>query len=61
MNNLLLKLFVRLQLLINQQDGQDIVEYSMLVALIALAAVSGTREVASAVNTTFGKISTSLA
>jgi pilus assembly protein Flp/PilA len=61
MNKLFLTLYVRLQLLLNREDGQDLVEYALLVALIALAAVSGTKEVASAVNATFSKVSTTLA
>jgi pilus assembly protein Flp/PilA len=59
-NKLFLTLYVRLQLLLNREDGQDLVEYALLVALIALAAISGTREVASAVNNTFSKVSTTL-
>ncbi|MGD0911964.1 MAG: Flp family type IVb pilin [Terracidiphilus sp.] len=61
MNNLYLKLFVRLQIFLNREDGQDLVEYALLVALIALAAISGTKQVASAVNGSFSKISTTLA
>jgi pilus assembly protein Flp/PilA len=60
-NKLFLNLLVRLHILLNREDGQDMVEYSLLVAMIALAAVSGTKEVASAVNTTFSKISSTLA
>jgi pilus assembly protein Flp/PilA len=59
-NKLFLGLYVRLQLLLNNEDGQDLVEYALLVALIALAAVTGVKEVASAVNTTFSHVSTTL-
>ena len=61
MNNLYLSLLVRMQIFLNREDGQDLVEYALLVALIALAAVSGVRNVASAVNKTFNSVSTSLA
>ncbi|MGD0912212.1 MAG: Flp family type IVb pilin [Terracidiphilus sp.] len=61
MNTLFLKLYVRYQLFLNREDGQDLVEYALLVALIALIAVSGVKEVASAVNTSFSKVSTTLA
>jgi len=57
---LILNLYLRLQLLLSREDGQDLVEYSLLIALIALAAVSGTKEVSSAVNTVFSKISTTI-
>jgi pilus assembly protein Flp/PilA len=59
-NKLFLNLYVRLQLLLTSEDGQDLVEYALLVALIALAAVSGVKEVASAVNTSFSRVSTTL-
>lgn len=61
MNKLFLTLYVRLHMLLYREDGQDLVEYALLVALIALAAISGTKEVASAVNSSFSKISTTLA
>lgn len=61
MNKLFLGLYVRYQILLNSEDGQDLVEYALLVALIALAAVTGVKEVASAVNTSFSKVSTTLA
>jgi pilus assembly protein Flp/PilA len=60
-NKLFLGLYVRYQILLNSEDGQDLVEYALLVALIALAAVTGVKEVASAVNTSFSKVSTTLA
>jgi len=60
MNKLFLNVYVRLHILLYREDGQDLVEYALLVALIALAAVSGVKEVASAVNTSFSKVSTTL-
>jgi len=59
-NKLFLNLYVRLHIILYREDGQDLVEYALLVALIALAAVSGVKEVASAVNTSFSKVSTTL-
>lgn len=61
MNKLFLSIIVRLQTLICREDGQDLVEYALLVALIALAAVTGVKHVASAVNTVFSSVSTTLA
>jgi pilus assembly protein Flp/PilA len=60
MNRTLLKVYVKLQDLKNE-DGQDLVEYALLVALIALVCVTGVSNVASAVNTVFSNISSSLA
>jgi pilus assembly protein Flp/PilA len=61
MNNILLKLFVQFQSLQCSEDGQDLVEYALLVCMIALAAISGVSNVASAVTKVFSRISTSLA
>jgi len=60
MNNLFLTLYVKLQTLVAREEGQDLVEYALLVALIALAAITGVSKVATAVNTVFTNISTSL-
>jgi pilus assembly protein Flp/PilA len=61
MNNLFLALYVKMQNLINREDGQDLVEYALLVCLIALAAITGVNKVATAVTTVFSNISASLA
>ncbi len=61
MTNLYLKLFAKFQSLKNGEEGQDLVEYSLLVALIALVCISGVGYVATGVNTVFSNISGSLA
>jgi pilus assembly protein Flp/PilA len=61
MHNAFLYLYVRLQNLTTSENGQDLVEYALLLSLIALALIAGMRNVALAVNTTFSNISTSLA
>jgi len=61
MNDALLKLYVKLQGLQTGEEGQDLVEYSLLVALIALTCIAGVRHVATAVNGVFSNISSSLA
>jgi pilus assembly protein Flp/PilA len=60
MSNSLLKLYVKLQGLKNGEEGQDLVEYALLVALIALVCITGVGNVATAVNTVFSNISASL-
>lgn len=60
MNNLFLALYVKLQNLLANEEGQDLVEYALLVALIALAVIAGVQGVASAVNKVFSNISTTL-
>jgi pilus assembly protein Flp/PilA len=61
MNNLFLAVYVKLQNLMNREEGQDLVEYALLVCLIALAAITGVNKVATAVTTVFTNISSSLA
>ena len=61
MKNALLKLYVVFQSLRNDEQGQDLVEYALLVALIALVCISGVSNVATAVNTVFTNISSTLA
>ncbi len=61
MHNTLLNMYVKFQGLKNGEEGQDLVEYALLVALIALVCITGVQNVATAVNTVFGNISSSLA
>jgi pilus assembly protein Flp/PilA len=61
MNNTLLKLYAKFHGLKYGEEGQDLVEYALLVALIALVCISGIRNVAGAVTTVFNNISSSLA
>ena len=61
MNNLFLAMYVKLQTLMNREEGQDLVEYALLVCLIALAAITGVNKVAGAVTSVFSNISASLA
>jgi pilus assembly protein Flp/PilA len=61
MKDKLLKLSVMLQIL-KDESGQDLIEYALVVALIAFAATAGMSSVAAAINAAFinisGKIST---
>jgi pilus assembly protein Flp/PilA len=52
---------VKFQGLKNSEEGQDLVEYALLVCLIALAAITGVKHVASAVTAVFSNVSSSLA
>lgn len=61
MNQLFLNLYAKTQSLRNGEEGQDLVEYALLVCLIALTAITGISTVASAVTTVFSNISASLA
>ncbi len=61
MNNLLFKLCAKFQGLKNGEEGQDLVEYALLIALIALVCIAGVNNVASAINSVFSNISSGLA
>jgi pilus assembly protein Flp/PilA len=60
MNSTILNLYAKFQGLKNGEEGQDLVEYALLVALIALVCVSGVNNVATAINGVFSSISSSL-
>jgi pilus assembly protein Flp/PilA len=44
-----------------REDGQDLIEYALIVAMLALGIVSGMQRVAYGLATTFQQISTTLA
>ncbi len=60
MNTMLLKAYMKFEALKNGEEGQDLVEYALLVSLIALAAIVGVNDVATAVTNVFSTISNSL-
>ena len=55
----LLKLQVKIQILLDD-SGQDLIEYALVVALIAFAATVGMGNVANGINDSFSKISSRL-
>jgi pilus assembly protein Flp/PilA len=50
-----------MQTLLADERGQDLIEYALVVALIAFAATAGMSVVASKINIAFGNIGTKLA
>lgn len=60
MNNLLLKLYIKFQDLASREDGQDLVEYALVVALIAFGATAGMTKLATGINTAFSTVSSRL-
>ncbi|MGO9316369.1 MAG: Flp family type IVb pilin [Terracidiphilus sp.] len=61
MNSLLLKSFVKFQNLVNNEEGQDLVEYALVVAIIALGATASMQSLAQAISSAFASISTTFA
>ena len=51
-----LSIITRLQSIVRREEGQDLLEYALLVALIALVAVGAITLAGSNVNTIFGQI-----
>jgi pilus assembly protein Flp/PilA len=58
LNTLLLKMYMKFQDLMSREEGQDLVEYALVVALIALGATASMSALAKAISTEFGTIST---
>ena len=54
MKDQLLKLQTRIQILLND-NGQDLIEYALVVALIAFAATVGMNSLAKSINLAFAK------
>jgi pilus assembly protein Flp/PilA len=60
MTEMILKVRMMVQDLMHDEAGQDLVEYALLTSLIALAAISGVKHIATAVNLVFSNVSSSL-
>jgi pilus assembly protein Flp/PilA len=60
MNELFIRIYIQIQSLLRRNEGQDLVEYALLITLISLAALTGVRKVASAVSIVFSNVSATL-
>jgi pilus assembly protein Flp/PilA len=47
--------------LLTREDGQDLVEYALLIALVAFGVVAGMRSLATGVSSEFNRVSATLA
>jgi len=56
MQRFLLKQYMWLQAVLADERGQDLIEYALVVSLIAFAAVAGMNTVAADINTAFTNI-----
>jgi pilus assembly protein Flp/PilA len=64
MKNTLLNLYVKAQILreaLKDENGQDLVEYGLVLVLVCLAATAGMNTLASGINVAMGNISNKLA
>lgn len=60
MKDTMLKLYIKYQNLISNDEGQDLVEYALVVALIALAATAGMSKLATALSGAFSSVGSQL-
>ena len=60
MHTFLLRALSYLKHLLNEEQGQDLVEYALVVALVAFGAISGMRLLSTGLNHAFSNIATTL-
>jgi pilus assembly protein Flp/PilA len=60
MKDKLLMLSIKLRTLLSDEEGQDLIEYALVVALIAFGAVAAMTVLSSDINTAFSSIGTKL-
>ncbi|HUY95682.1 MAG TPA: hypothetical protein VMU71_10300 [Terracidiphilus sp.] len=60
MKDIMLKLYVKAQNFLSADEGQDLVEYALVIALIALAATAGMKTLASDISAAFSTVGTTL-
>jgi pilus assembly protein Flp/PilA len=64
MKDMLLKVFVKMQglkdAMVEDESGQDLIEYALVISLIALAATVSMKSVATAIATAFTSVGTKL-
>lgn len=67
MKDALMKVSINLQSMtgkikdrLQDEEGQDLIEYALIIALIAFGAVTGMKALATGINTAFGTIVTTL-
>jgi pilus assembly protein Flp/PilA len=59
-NNVFLRLLVRVQILTMHEEGQDLVEYALVTGLLAVAAVATLKNTATSITGIFSNIKTTL-
>ena len=60
MKDMFLKLVAKMQSTLTREEGQDLIEYALVVALIAFAATAGMKTLATDINTAFTSIGSTL-
>jgi pilus assembly protein Flp/PilA len=60
MSALIFNWSMKLRGLVNGEEGQDLVEYALLISLVSLAAVAGIGTVATAISAEFSTVAASI-
>lgn len=60
MNDLMIKMYVAVKSMIEREEGQDLVEYALVVALIAFGAITGMGYLSKGINNAFSAVATTL-
>jgi pilus assembly protein Flp/PilA len=60
MNDLMIKMYLTAKTFVEREEGQDLVEYALVVALIAFGAITGMKFLAGGLNQAFSQISVTL-
>jgi pilus assembly protein Flp/PilA len=60
MKDKLMKFSSRMQVLLLREEGQDLIEYALVVALIGFAATAGMSSLATQINAAFASVGTTL-
>ena len=53
-------LYSKMRVLLSREDGQDLIEYALVVALLAFAAIGSMQTLAADINNAFGAIGSTL-
>lgn len=60
MTNRVWMVALKIQDLLKREDGQDLIEYALIVALISLAATAGMQNLAADINNAFNSVGNTL-
>ncbi len=60
MNNALLKMYIKFQDLMHNDEGQDLVEYALVIAIVAIGAVTVLPTLSTKINSVFTTITNDL-
>ena len=61
MNTMFLGLYVKFENLVSRDDGQDMIEFALVVAMIALLSIASMRAAANSISTEFSIIEVAFA